>query len=226
MLSQLGRHGGFDLTVRTRGDLEVDAHHTVEDTSIALGQALREALGDKAGHPPVRRRPGAAGRDARAGRGGPVRPALPRARRARGRRAHRQLRHHPDPAHLGVDDRERLDLPARPGAVRAQRAPRRRGAVQGGGARAADRGVPRPARRGRPVHQGHPCDDAASQRRRPRLRLRQPALGGTRPGAGRRRRRRDQRRGRARWRPTGWSCRASVRSPRAWRACGRSPGRG
>jgi imidazoleglycerol-phosphate dehydratase len=49
MLSQLGRHGGFDLAVRTRGDLEVDAHHTVEDTSIAFGQALREALGDKAG---------------------------------------------------------------------------------------------------------------------------------------------------------------------------------
>ncbi len=49
MLSQLGRHGGFDLTVRTEGDLEVDAHHTVEDTSIALGQAMREALGDKAG---------------------------------------------------------------------------------------------------------------------------------------------------------------------------------
>ena len=49
MLSQLGRHGGFDLTVRTRGDLEVDAHHTVEDTAIALGQAMREALGDKAG---------------------------------------------------------------------------------------------------------------------------------------------------------------------------------
>jgi len=49
MLAQLGTHAGFDLTVRTRGDLEVDAHHTVEDTSIALGQALREALGDKAG---------------------------------------------------------------------------------------------------------------------------------------------------------------------------------
>lgn len=49
MLGQLGRHGGFDLTVRTTGDLEVDAHHTVEDTSIALGQALREALGDKSG---------------------------------------------------------------------------------------------------------------------------------------------------------------------------------
>ena len=49
MISQLGKHGGFDLVVRTRGDLEVDAHHTVEDTAIALGQALREALGDKAG---------------------------------------------------------------------------------------------------------------------------------------------------------------------------------
>ena len=49
MVMQLGKHGGFDLAVRTRGDLEVDAHHTVEDTSLALGQALREALGDKAG---------------------------------------------------------------------------------------------------------------------------------------------------------------------------------
>lgn len=49
MLEQIGRHGGLDLTVRTTGDLEVDAHHTVEDTSLALGQALREALGDKSG---------------------------------------------------------------------------------------------------------------------------------------------------------------------------------
>ena len=49
MLDQLGRHGRFDLTVRTSGDLEVDAHHTVEDTGIALGSALAEALGDKAG---------------------------------------------------------------------------------------------------------------------------------------------------------------------------------
>jgi imidazoleglycerol-phosphate dehydratase len=49
MLAQLGKHGGIDLTVRTRGDLEVDAHHTVEDTALAVGQALREALGDKEG---------------------------------------------------------------------------------------------------------------------------------------------------------------------------------
>jgi imidazoleglycerol-phosphate dehydratase len=49
MLAQLGRHGCIDLTVRAKGDIEVDAHHTVEDTALALGQALREALGDKAG---------------------------------------------------------------------------------------------------------------------------------------------------------------------------------
>src|SRR3984957_5454883 len=49
MLSQLGKHGGLDLTARAKGDVEIDAHHTVEDTSIAVGQALREALGDKAG---------------------------------------------------------------------------------------------------------------------------------------------------------------------------------
>lgn len=49
MLSQLGKHGGLDLKIVTKGDLEVDAHHTVEDTALALGAAIREALGDKAG---------------------------------------------------------------------------------------------------------------------------------------------------------------------------------
>ncbi len=49
MLAQLGRHGGFDLSVRADGDLEVDAHHTVEDVGIALGEVMAEALGDKAG---------------------------------------------------------------------------------------------------------------------------------------------------------------------------------
>ena len=49
MVSQLGKHGGFDLHVVTKGDLHIDAHHTVEDTSLAIGQALREALGDKSG---------------------------------------------------------------------------------------------------------------------------------------------------------------------------------
>jgi imidazoleglycerol-phosphate dehydratase len=49
MLAQLAKHGRLDLTVRASGDLDVDAHHTVEDVGIALGQALAEALGDKAG---------------------------------------------------------------------------------------------------------------------------------------------------------------------------------
>jgi imidazoleglycerol-phosphate dehydratase len=49
MLDQIARHGGFDLTLRATGDLEVDAHHTVEDVGIALGEAFAEALGDKAG---------------------------------------------------------------------------------------------------------------------------------------------------------------------------------
>jgi imidazoleglycerol-phosphate dehydratase len=49
VLTALGVHGALDLTVRSTGDVEIDAHHTVEDTAIVLGQALREALGDKRG---------------------------------------------------------------------------------------------------------------------------------------------------------------------------------
>jgi len=49
MLDQLARHGGMDLTVRAKGDLDIDAHHTVEDIGITLGQALAKAVGDKKG---------------------------------------------------------------------------------------------------------------------------------------------------------------------------------
>jgi imidazoleglycerol-phosphate dehydratase len=49
MLDQIARHGALDLTVRAKGDLEIDAHHTVEDIGITLGQALAKALGDKKG---------------------------------------------------------------------------------------------------------------------------------------------------------------------------------
>ena len=49
MLEQLGKHAGWDLSVTSKGDLDVDGHHTVEDVGLALGQALAEALGDKAG---------------------------------------------------------------------------------------------------------------------------------------------------------------------------------
>ena len=49
MLQQLGKHAGWDLDVRCTGDLQVDGHHTVEDCGLAIGEALTEALGDKAG---------------------------------------------------------------------------------------------------------------------------------------------------------------------------------
>jgi imidazoleglycerol-phosphate dehydratase len=49
MLEQLGKHGGFDLSIEAAGDLEVDLHHTVEDVGIVFGTALKDALGDKAG---------------------------------------------------------------------------------------------------------------------------------------------------------------------------------
>ena len=49
MLDQLGKHGGFHLEVKAKGDLHIDTHHTIEDVSISLGEAFREALGDKAG---------------------------------------------------------------------------------------------------------------------------------------------------------------------------------
>ena len=91
MLNQLGKHGCLGLTVRTKGDIEIDAHHTVEDTSIALGQALKEALGDKSG---IQRFGDAlVPLDETAGPGGgrPVGPPLRGARRAR--------RHVPDDRH-------------------------------------------------------------------------------------------------------------------------------
>src|SRR5947208_14915011 len=49
MLDQVARHGMLDLSVQAKGDLHIDAHHTVEDVGITLGQAVKQALGDKAG---------------------------------------------------------------------------------------------------------------------------------------------------------------------------------
>ncbi|MFM2072730.1 MAG: imidazoleglycerol-phosphate dehydratase [Actinomycetota bacterium] len=49
MLEQVGKHGGFDLTIAAVGDLHIDTHHTVEDVAIAFGEAVRAALGDKVG---------------------------------------------------------------------------------------------------------------------------------------------------------------------------------
>ena len=49
MLELFTRHGIFDLTIRAKGDIEIDYHHTVEDVGIVLGQAFKQAVGDKAG---------------------------------------------------------------------------------------------------------------------------------------------------------------------------------
>ncbi len=66
MLTLLARHGLIDLDVEADGDLHVDAHHTVEDVGIVLGQALRQAPGGQGRHPPLRRRDRPDGRGARA----------------------------------------------------------------------------------------------------------------------------------------------------------------
>ena len=49
MLTQVGKHGGFDLRIAAKGDIHIDTHHTVEDVAITFGEAIREALGDKSG---------------------------------------------------------------------------------------------------------------------------------------------------------------------------------
>ena len=223
MLDQLGRHGGFDLTVKAEGDLHIDSHHTVEDVAIALGEAFREALGDKAGvrrfasglYPldealvevaldlsgrPVR---GVGGRAAGVppARQSAVRPAAGRARRAQLR--HRG-RHHP----------------ARDAATRAATSTtssRRRS--RGWRAACATPCASR-APGSRPPRGC--CDErrpAAPAGRGARLRDRQPALG--REGADPRRGRRSAH-GRPRTHrapPTLWCCRAWVRSAGAWRRC-------
>ena len=154
MLELFAHHGGFDLTVRAGGDLDVDGHHTVEDIGLALGQALREALGDKRGIRrygsfllPMDEALAMVALDLSG-------PALLRPRPAAGRRAHRRVRRRPHAALLPLAGHAERHDPARPPARRQRRAPHRRGRVQGvrpgagAGLRAAR------ARRRGAVHQG------------------------------------------------------------------------
>ncbi len=87
MLTSLGSHASFDLTVRAKGDVEIEGHHTIEDTAIVFGQALRAGARRQEGHPPVRRRLDPDGRDARARRRRRVGAAVLRAHRRAGSHA-------------------------------------------------------------------------------------------------------------------------------------------
>ena len=162
MLNQLAKHGGFDLTVRTEGDLEIDAHHTMEDTAIALGDAFARALGDKAGI----RRYGSATIPmdevlVRAAVDLSGRPYVVHDEPDAGAVHRAGLPDQHDPAHLRVVRPRRQGDTARQRAARGprrrptRRAPRGGGAVQGVLPGAAPGRRDRPAQRGRaPVHQG------------------------------------------------------------------------
>ncbi len=160
MLTALGRHALFDLTVQAEGDVDIDAHHTVEDVAIVLGQALREALGDKRG---IRRFGDAlvpldealcqavvdvSGRPYCVHEGEP--PGQEYALIG-GHYIGSLTRHVIET--LGVP---RAAVPARTGAGGPRPAPRRRGTVQGHRPCAARRRRDRPARERRTVHEGHP----------------------------------------------------------------------
>lgn len=76
MLEGFARHGFFDLSVKAEGDLIVDCHHTIEDTGIVLGNAIKKAVGDKKGHQALRKLYSADGRDTRFMRGRSLRTAV------------------------------------------------------------------------------------------------------------------------------------------------------
>ena len=154
----LAKHSLIDLTVKADGDIDVDAHHTVEDVAIVLGQALREALGDKSG---IRRFGDAtvpldealvqAVVDV-AGRPYCVHTGEPEGQEyvvIGGNYVGSLTRHVLESLRL-----PRRDRPARARARRPRPAPHRRGAVQGGRPGAAGRRGPRPPRRRHPQREG------------------------------------------------------------------------
>ena len=179
MLDQLGRHGLFDLTVKTEGDLHIDSHHTIEDTALALGAAFKQALGDKRGI--CRSRNASVPLDeslAQVTVDLSGRPYLVHTEPEGMAPMIGALRHHDDPAHPGVLRRPGPDRAARPRAVRAQRAPHRGVPVQGAGPGAAVRQRARPARRRASRPRRAPCDRDRSCRSPADLRRALPARRG------------------------------------------------
>ena len=165
MLTSLGSHASFDLTVRAKGDVDIEGHHTIEDTAIVLGQALGQALGEKKG---IRRFGDAwipmdetlahaavdvSGRPYCVHTGEPehlLHTTIAGSASPRG-----AVPHGDQPARLRVAGDERPHRTARAHAVRPRPAPHHRGAVQGRRPRAAaGRGV-RPACHRRAIHQRH-----------------------------------------------------------------------
>jgi imidazoleglycerol phosphate dehydratase HisB len=144
MLHHVAVHGLFDLTVQAAGDLEIDAHHTVEDVAIAFGRALHEALGDRVGIA----RMGAATV--------PMDEALARVVVDLSGRAYPVFN-----AHLAGAARLRVDCHlgaaqlARPGLLRLRRPPQGRGVVQGAGPRPARGGGSRSTPGGGAQHERH-----------------------------------------------------------------------
>ena len=163
MLTSLGSHASFDLTVRAKGDVEIEGHHTIEDTAIVLGQALREALGDKKG---IRRFGDAfIPMDetlAHAAVDVSGRPVLRAHRRAgthaaqHDRRLRGPVPHRDQPARVRNHRDERAHRAARADAVRTRPPSHHRGAVQGRRAGVASSGRVRPTGDGRAVHQRQP----------------------------------------------------------------------
>ncbi len=228
MVSQLGRHGGFDLKVAARGDLEVDAHHTVEDVGITLGEVLAEALGDKAG---IRRFGSVALPSTRPWSRWPsTSPAV------RSWPTTSSSRRTPTPSGTPPFDPQLAEEFWRAFATaagltlhirlrhRQEHPPHRGGVVQGGGPGPPGRRPPRG--RGHPLHQGHAVTAAAPGPaprpgdRRPRLRHRQPAVGREGPPAPRGRCPPGRRPGPGRRAPTGWCCPGWGPSAAAPRPCG------
>ena len=222
MLAQLGKHGGLDLTVRAKGDVEIDAHHTVEDTAIALGQALREALGDKSGITRF---------------GDALVPLDETLVMAAVDLSGRPYVVHEEPAAMapliGSYDttltrhifeslaRVGQNLPARAGAVRPQPAPHRGSPVQGRRAGAAHGRRGGPAGGRRTEHQGRAVTPS---RGRAGLRLGKSSLRRTGPGTRRARMSGSRPIRTRRWTPTGWRSPGWAPSRPAWRACARWAG--